>query len=133
MHLNTSLKIQVHESRCHTLAQIYEGMMKVQLYLDFFYFQMDRPLTCINVFFFHIIVIIYQSFHIKIIFIHYFDMKIPHILCVIYHKLNGMHHCFIMQVKEVLNRFLNVYAINMNVITCVTTFLAYFTMLSSKK
>jgi hypothetical protein len=66
MHLNTSLKIQVHESRCHTLAQIYEGMMKVQLYLDFFYFQMDRPLTCINVFFFHIIVIIYQSFHIKI-------------------------------------------------------------------
>ncbi len=57
-------------------------------------------------------------------------MKIPHILCVAYHKLNGVHHCFIMKVKEVLNRFFHVYALNVTMIACVTTFLAYFTMLS---
>jgi hypothetical protein len=34
------------------MFQIYESMMKVQLYLDFWYFQMDKTLICINVFFF---------------------------------------------------------------------------------
>jgi len=57
-------------------------------------------------------------------------MKIPHISCVAYYKLNGVHHCFIMKFKEVLNRFFHVYTINVIVIACVTTFLAYFTMLS---
>jgi heme/copper-type cytochrome/quinol oxidase subunit 1 len=60
-------------------------------------------------------------------------MKIPHILCVAYYKLNGVHHYFIMRVKEVLNRFFHVYAINVTVTTCVTTFLAYFTMLSPQE
>jgi hypothetical protein len=35
-----------------------------------------------------------------------------------------------MKVLKVLNRFFHVYAINMIVTTCVTNFLAYFTMLS---
>jgi hypothetical protein len=35
-----------------------------------------------------------------------------------------------MKVKEVLNSSFHVYAINMTMIACVTTFLAYFTMLS---
>ncbi len=60
-------------------------------------------------------------------------MKILQILCVAYYELNGVHHCFIMKVKEVLNRFFHVYAINVIVITCVTTFLAYFTMLSPQE
>jgi hypothetical protein len=38
-----------------------------------------------------------------------------------------------MKVKEVLNRFFHVYAINVIVIACVTTFLAYFTMLSPQE
>jgi len=66
----------------------------------------------------------------NILFIHSSYMKIPHILCVAYHKLNGMHHYFIMKMKEILNMFFHVYALNVIVITCVTTFLAYFTMLS---
>ncbi len=49
-------------------------------------------------------------------------MKIPHILCVAYYKFNGVHHCFIMKIKEVLNRFFHVYAINVIVITRVTFF-----------
>ncbi len=60
-------------------------------------------------------------------------MKILQILCVAYYELNGVHHCFIMKVKEVLNRFFHVYAINVIVIACVTTFLAYFTMLSPQE
>ncbi len=55
-------------------------------------------------------------------------MKIPHILCVAYYKFNRVHHCFIMKINEILNRFFHVYAINVIVITCVTIFLAYFTM-----
>jgi hypothetical protein len=39
-----------------------------------------------------------------------------------YHKLNGEHHCFIMNVKEVLNRFFHVYVINVIVITCEPIF-----------
>jgi hypothetical protein len=35
-----------------------------------------------------------------------------------------------MKLKEVLNKFYHVYAINVTMTTCVTTFLAYFTMLS---
>jgi hypothetical protein len=35
-----------------------------------------------------------------------------------------------MKVKEVLNRFFHVYALNVTLIACVTTFLPYFTMLS---
>jgi heme/copper-type cytochrome/quinol oxidase subunit 1 len=50
-------------------------------------------------------------------------MKIPRILCVAYYKLNGVHHCFIMKVKEVLNMFFHVYAINVDVISCMTIFL----------
>jgi hypothetical protein len=65
----------------------------------------------------------------NIFFIHFSYMKIPHILHVAYYKLNGVHHCFIMKVLKNLNRFFHVYAINVNVTTCVTTFLAYFTML----
>jgi len=57
-------------------------------------------------------------------------MKIPHILYVAYYKLNGVHHCFIMKVLKVLDRFFHVYAINVIVTTCWTIFLAYFTMLS---
>jgi hypothetical protein len=53
-------------------------------------------------------------------------MKVFHILCVTYYKLNGVHHCFIMKVKEVLNKFIHVYAINVIVIACVTTFLTYY-------
>jgi chromosome condensin MukBEF MukE localization factor len=49
-------------------------------------------------------------------------MKILHILCVAYYKLNGVHHCFIMKFKEVLNRFFHVYAINVIVIACVIFF-----------
>ncbi len=56
-------------------------------------------------------------------------MKILHILCVAYHKLNGVHHCFIMKVKEALNRNFHVYALYVTVIACVISFLAY-TMLS---
>ncbi len=56
-------------------------------------------------------------------------MKILHVLYVAYHKLNGVH-CFIMKIKEVLNRFFHVYVVNVTMTTCVTTFLAYFTMLS---
>ncbi len=68
---------------------------------------MGRTLICINVFKKnHIIVII----HIKICWKswkpnHFSYMKIPHILCVAYHKFNGVHHCFIMKVKEILNIF----------------------------
>ncbi len=58
-------------------------------------------------------------------------MKIPHILCVAYHKFNEVHHYFIMKVKEILNNFFHVYAINMTMIACVTTFWAY-AMLSPK-
>jgi hypothetical protein len=57
-------------------------------------------------------------------------MKISHILYVAYYKLNGVHHCFIMKVKEVLNRFFHVYVINVIVTSHVIIFLAYFTMLS---
>jgi hypothetical protein len=57
-------------------------------------------------------------------------MKIPCILFVAYYKFNGMHHCFIMKVKEILNRFFHVYAVNVTVVACVTIFLAYFIMLS---
>jgi hypothetical protein len=57
-------------------------------------------------------------------------MKILHILFVTYYKLNGVHHCFIMKFKEVLNIFFHVYPINVIVTTCVNNFLAYFTMLS---
>jgi hypothetical protein len=35
-----------------------------------------------------------------------------------------------MKVKEVLNRFFHVYALNVIVIACVATFLPYFTTLS---
>jgi hypothetical protein len=54
----------------------------------------------------------------NIFFIHFSYMKIPHILCVAYHKLNGVHHCFKVKVKEVLNRFFHIYAINVIVTTC---------------
>ncbi len=57
-------------------------------------------------------------------------MKIPHILCVAYHGLNGMCHYFIMKALKVLNRFFHIYAINVTVTTCAIIFLAYFTMLS---
>jgi hypothetical protein len=50
MHLSTFLKIQVQESMCSTFEQAYENMMKVQLELDFLYFQMNQTLICINVF-----------------------------------------------------------------------------------
>ncbi len=40
-----------------------------------------------------------------------------------------MHHCFIMKVFKVFNRFFHVCAINVIVIPYVTTFLAYFIML----
>jgi hypothetical protein len=66
----------------------------------------------------------------NIFFIHFSYLKIPHILCVAYYKLNGVDHCFLIKVKEVLNRFFHVYAINVIEIACVTLFLAYFTMLS---
>jgi hypothetical protein len=36
---------------------------------------------------------------------------------MINHKLNGVHQCFIMKVKEVLNRSFHVYAINVTMIT----------------
>ncbi len=49
-------------------------------------------------------------------------MKFFHILCVAYYKFNGVHHYFIMNVKEVLNRFSHVYVINVTMTTCVTTF-----------
>jgi succinate dehydrogenase/fumarate reductase cytochrome b subunit len=55
-------------------------------------------------------------------------MKICCTLCVAYHKLNGVFHYFIMKVKEVLNNFSHVYAINLTMTTCVTTCFAYFTM-----
>jgi hypothetical protein len=32
------------------VLQMYESMVKVQLKLDFLYFQMDKALICINVF-----------------------------------------------------------------------------------
>jgi hypothetical protein len=35
---------------CSTFEQVYENMMKVQLELDFLYFQMNETLICINVF-----------------------------------------------------------------------------------
>ncbi len=38
-------------------------------------------------------------------FFHFSYIKIPHILCVAHHKLNGVHDCFIMKSKKVLNRF----------------------------
>jgi hypothetical protein len=60
-------------------------------------------------------------------------MKISHILCVVYYKFNGVNHCFIMKVKEILNRFFHVYGINVTVTTCVTTFLEYFIMFSPHK
>ncbi len=41
---------------------------------------------------------------------------------VSYHKLNGVHHCFIMNIKEVLNRFFHIYTINVIVITCEPIF-----------
>jgi len=41
-----------------------------------------------------------------------------------------MHHSLIMKVKEVLDRFFHVYAMNVIVTTRAITFLAYFTMLS---
>jgi hypothetical protein len=53
-------------------------------------------------------------------------MKIPHILCVVYYKFNGVHHCFLMKVKEVLNRVFHVYAINVIEIACVTIFFGIF-------
>ncbi len=53
-----------------------------------------------------------------------------HILCLAYHKLNGVHHCFIMKVKEVLNRLFHVYVLNVTMTACVTTFLPYFIVLS---
>jgi hypothetical protein len=38
-----------------------------------------------------------------------------------------------MKVKEILDRFFHVYAINVTVIACVNTFLAYFTMFSPQE
>ncbi len=66
----------------------------------------------------------------NILFIYFYYIKILHILCVAYHKFNGMHHSFIMKVKEVLDRFFHVYVMKMTMNTCVITFLAYFTFLS---
>jgi hypothetical protein len=53
---------------------------------------------------------------------HFSYIKNLHTLYVSYHKLNGVYHCFIMNVKEVLNRFFHVYAINVIVITCEPIF-----------
>jgi len=56
------------------------------------------------------------------LFIHFFHIRILQTLCVVNHKLNRMHHCFNMKVKKVLNRFFNVYAINVIVSTCMGYF-----------
>jgi hypothetical protein len=48
----------------------------------------------------------------KILFIQFSYTKFPHTLCLAYHKLNGVHHCFIIKVLKVLNRFFHDYAIN---------------------
>jgi hypothetical protein len=55
----------------------------------------------------------------NILFIHF---KIPQTLCVANHKFNGEHQRFIMKVKEVLNKFFHVYAINVIVNTCMRYF-----------
>jgi hypothetical protein len=105
-------------------------MMKIQSLLDFLYFQMDEALICINVILFfsyynyNLLKFSYKSmlkfenqFVYNILFIHFSYIKIPRTLCVTNYKLNGVHHCFIMKIKEVLNRFFHVYAINVIMIT----------------
>jgi hypothetical protein len=52
----------------------------------------------------------------NIFFFHFSYTKILLTLCVTNHKLNGEHHYFIMKVKENLNRFFHVYAINVTVV-----------------
>jgi hypothetical protein len=62
----------------------------------------------------------------NILFIHFSYIKILHILCVAYHKLNEMHHYIIMKIKEVLNRFFHVYAINVTMVTLCDYFFDIF-------
>jgi hypothetical protein len=66
----------------------------------------------------------------NIFFIFFSYIKILHTLCVAYHKLNVVHHCFIMKVLKNFNRFFHVYAINVTMTTCGINFLVDFTMLS---
>jgi hypothetical protein len=115
--------------------------------LDFLILQMDKRLICINVFFFksyyshnlskfsytNILEILKTQLFLNILLIRFSYIKILDTLCVTYHKFNGVHLCFIMKVKEVLNKVFHVYTINVIVIRCGTTFLTYFTMLSPKK
>jgi len=64
-----------------------------------------------------ILKILKTQLFLNILFVHFSYIKILDTLCVTYHKLNGVHHCFIMKVKEFLNRFFHVYDINVIVTT----------------
>ncbi len=50
MHLSTFLNYKFRKVGVLFLLQVYENMMKIQLSLNFLYFQMDKKLICINAF-----------------------------------------------------------------------------------
>jgi hypothetical protein len=66
MHLSTLFEMQVLESMCHNFAKYNNKYMEVKHQLQLLYFQIDKDVCMDIVSTFHIIVIIYQSFNVKV-------------------------------------------------------------------
>jgi hypothetical protein len=67
MHLSTYFWNASIESRYHIFAKFSYKYMKVTYQLELLYFQVDESLACMDmVSKFHILVIIYQSFNVKV-------------------------------------------------------------------
>jgi hypothetical protein len=67
MHLNTFFCNANTKNTCHNFAKLNYKYMKVKHQLELLYFQVDEGLMCIDIVStFHILVITYQSFNVKV-------------------------------------------------------------------
>jgi hypothetical protein len=67
MRLSIFFELQVLESTCHNFTKWSYKYMKVKHQLKWLHFQVDKSLMCMDIIStFHIIVIIYQSFNVKV-------------------------------------------------------------------
>jgi len=67
MHLSTFFWNASIESTCHSSTKLDYKYMKVQHQLELPYFQVDEDLTCMDMIStFHYLIIIYQSFNVKV-------------------------------------------------------------------
>jgi hypothetical protein len=68
MHFSTFLKNENIESTCHNSTKLSYKYMKVTHQLELLHFQVDEGLVCMDIIStFHILVIIYISFNVKIL------------------------------------------------------------------